>query len=154
MGSPAWPDYPTPEGIGGDATAVPPTGDISSPTPGTPPAQPQDGSDTPPQDAAGSAEPQVPADDADGASIPKYRFDEVNQGFRYAMEQNTILQRQVHELTQVLNQLARPSAPASAAPAPVQLDEREQRLVAELDRLLQHSPTWQRLAPFIDKAAR
>lgn len=93
------------------------------------------------------AEPEAPADES-SLSIPKYRFDEVNQGYREALEQNRVLLGQLQQLTQVLNR----QTPQAQAAEPVQLDEREQRIVSELDRLLQHSPTWQRLAPFIDKA--
>lgn len=53
------------------------------------------------------------------------------------------------QLTEALNRFAQP--PAAPSTQPVQLTEREQRIVSELDRLLQHSPTWQKLQPFIDK---
>lgn len=141
-----WPTYDLPDGIGGAAPTSPPTGDTSTGTPASPTVdETAPGSDTQ-AGSPGQAEPQPPADDT--LSIPKYRFDEVNQGYQQLREQNQLLLSQLSQLTQVLNRQAAPPQ----APAPVQLDEREQRIVAELDRLLKHSPTWQRLAPFIDKA--
>jgi len=146
MADTEWPTYDLPEGIGGAAPTSPPTGDTSSGTPATPPATDALGSDS--QDSpGGQADPAAPATDDGNISVPKYRFDEVNQGYRAMQEQNALLMRQLGQLTQVLNRSTAPNAPE-----PVQLDEREQRIVSELDRLLQHSATWQRLAPFMDKA--
>lgn len=146
MADTEWPSYELPEGIGGAAPAGPPTGETTSGTPATPTGEGVPGSDTQ-VTAPGTAEPPAPADDS--LSIPKYRFDEVNRGYQELSEQNRQLLTHISQLTQVLNRQAAPAAPAAP---PVQLDEREQRIVAELDRLLQHSPTWQRLAPFMDKA--
>lgn len=146
MADTEWPSYELPEGIGGAAPAGPPTGDTTSGTPATPTGEGVPGSDSQ-VTAPGTAEPQAPADDS-SLSIPKYRFDEVNRGYQELAEQNRQLLGHIQQLTQVLNR----QTPPQQGPAPVQLDEREQRIVSELDRLLQHSPTWQRLAPFLDKA--
>lgn len=158
MGSPAsdWPDYPTPEGVGSDGTAVPPKDDTQGATSGTPPEQPWAGSDTQPDGTPGAADATVPATDSQEPATPepdeqvaKYRFDEVTEANRQLQSTQAALIQQVANLTAMLQ--GREAAPQSPPKPAEQLTEREQKIVAEMDRLLQHSPTWQKLAPFIDK---
>ena len=140
-----WPDnesagFPTP------ATQDDTTSAATSGAPETP--QGSTGRDTP-APVSGSAEAQGPQ--GEGA-IPKYRFDEVNQRYQSVAAQNAHLQAQMANLVQIVQRLSagQPGAGAQAPEAP-QLDERQQKIIEQLDKLLPHSPLWKKLQPIIDR---
>lgn len=141
-----WPQNEVPEGFGQSATQDDTTSAAASSAPAN---EPLPEGDTPeaPLDAADPASPQRPGN----GMIPKYRFDEVNERFQTVAQQNAYLQSQLQSLMQVVQRLAPNGQPQGSAPVQEQLDERETRIVAQLDRLIRHSPAWQQLQPLLER---
>jgi hypothetical protein len=102
---------------------------------------------TPPEPGAAST-PEPDADTSGSAeSIPKYRFDEVNEALQEMREQHRMLLQQYMQLATHLGRQA-PSEASSEPP----LDEREQTIVNQLDRLLRYSTAWRQLQPLLEQA--
>lgn len=102
-------------------------------------------------ETAGEADPATPQTPVNGM-IPKYRFDEVNERFQAVASQNANLQAQIQSLMQIVNRLAPNGQPqGDAPPQGEQLDERETKIVAQLDRLIRHSPAWRQLQPLLER---
>lgn len=137
-----WPEYDVPDEIGSDqATQDDTQGSATSTAPVDDAPQP---SDTP-APAIDGATPEG------GVAIPKYRFDELNAQLRAEREARG-QERQMLERVMALLQQRQQQPPAQTAAEQRQLDEREQRIVGELDRLIQYSPTWRQLAPLLQNA--
>lgn len=124
-------------------------GDTSSASPpGTPTEQPASGSESTPL-AAGSAEPQAPV----GDPSPDARFDEVTSANQRLQSQVEALMAQNAQMMQILGRFAPGTQPSAAPVRPEMpsLDERQQAIVAQLDKLLPYSPAWQRLQPLLER---
>lgn len=80
------------------------------------------------------------------------RFQEFVEQYQAVLDQNRALVQHVNELVGVMARLLPAQGGQGPSSADPPLNEREQAIVQQLDRLLAHVPAWQRLAPILERA--
>lgn len=136
-----FPEYDLPTGVGTEATQ----GDTQvSATPTDQTAASGPGSDTPAPD---HGQPTMPGGVPD--QIPRYRLDEVSQALREERAERQRLQAQMGEL---LQRLTTPQAPPQTQEEEEELDERQQKILGELERLLKRTTLYRELAPLMARS--
>jgi hypothetical protein len=153
MGTPsAWPDPPLPDGLGGEPPSAPPTGESSSALPpGAPTSQPSTPESEPSGGSASSAEPPPTTGPSGPGYVPEARFHEVVTRYEAVVEQNRALLNQLSQVVGLLGRVVPGVGPGPQA-TPQPLNEREQAIVQQLDRLLSHVPSWSKLQPILERA--